>query len=65
MSGFIRAGYYYESEAQVISNVPADIASRKVSMVNASIGLSTLQGSNQDGLSIEGPFSLRVIRSFT
>ncbi len=39
MSGFVRAEYYYEDETQVISNVPADVASRKVSTVNASIGL--------------------------
>ena len=39
MSGFVRAEYYYESETQVISNVPEDVASRKVSTVNASIGL--------------------------
>jgi outer membrane receptor protein involved in Fe transport len=43
-SGFIRAEYYYESETQVISNVPADIASREVSIVNASIGLSWQNG---------------------
>jgi outer membrane receptor protein involved in Fe transport len=43
-SGFIRAEYYYESDTQVISNVPADIASRKVSMVNASIGLRWQNG---------------------
>jgi outer membrane receptor protein involved in Fe transport len=39
MSGFVRAEYYYEDETQVISNVPANVASRKVSTVNASIGL--------------------------
>jgi iron complex outermembrane receptor protein len=39
MSGFVRAEYYYESEVQVISNVPENVASRKVSMVNASAGL--------------------------
>jgi outer membrane receptor protein involved in Fe transport len=38
-SGFIRAEYYYESEVQVISNVPESIASREVSMINASAGL--------------------------
>ena len=38
-SGFVRAGYIYESDTQVISNVPKDIASREVSMVNASIGM--------------------------
>jgi iron complex outermembrane receptor protein len=40
MSGFVRAEYYYESDTQVISNVPKDVASREVSMVNASAGLS-------------------------
>ena len=40
MSGFVRAEYYYEDETQVISNVPADIASREVNLVNASAGLS-------------------------
>jgi iron complex outermembrane receptor protein len=39
MSGFVRAEYYYESEVQVISNVPESVASREVSMVNASAGL--------------------------
>ena len=39
MSGFVRAEYYYESEVQVISNVPESVASRKVSMVNASAGV--------------------------
>ena len=39
MTGFVRADYVYESEVQVIENVPADVASRKVSMVNASFGL--------------------------
>ena len=39
MSGFVRAEYYYESEVQVISNVPESVAARKVSMVNASAGL--------------------------
>lgn len=44
ISGFIRAEYYYESDTQVISNVPASIASREVSMVNASLGLSWQNG---------------------
>lgn len=39
MSGFVRAEYYYESEVQVISNVPESVASREVGMVNASAGL--------------------------
>ena len=39
MSGFVRAEYYYESDTQVISNVPESVASRQVSMINASAGL--------------------------
>lgn len=39
MMGFVRADYYYESEVQVISNVPESVASREVNMVNASLGL--------------------------
>ena len=38
-SGFVRAEYYYESDVQVISNVPDSVASREVSMINASAGL--------------------------
>ena len=44
ISGFVRAEYYYESDVQVISNVPADVASREVNTVNASIGLRWLNG---------------------
>jgi outer membrane receptor protein involved in Fe transport len=43
-TGFIRAEYYYESETQVIINVPEDVASREVNMVNASIGLRWANG---------------------
>jgi outer membrane receptor protein involved in Fe transport len=39
-SGFLRAEYYYESEVQVISNVPEDVASREVGTINASAGVS-------------------------
>ena len=39
MMGFVRADYYYESEVQVISNVPESVASREVNLVNASLGL--------------------------
>jgi outer membrane receptor protein involved in Fe transport len=38
-SGFVRAEYIYEDEVQIIENVPASVASREVSTVNASIGL--------------------------
>ena len=44
MSAFIRAEYYYESDVQVISNVPSDIASREVGTINASFGLRWLNG---------------------
>ncbi|MCH8250330.1 MAG: TonB-dependent receptor [Proteobacteria bacterium] len=38
--GFVRAEYIYEDEIQVIENVPASVASRKVSTLNASVGLA-------------------------
>jgi outer membrane receptor protein involved in Fe transport len=38
-SAFVRAEYYYESETQVISNVPESVAAREVSMINASAGM--------------------------
>ncbi len=37
---FIRGEYIYESNVQVVENVSAEIASRKVGVMNASIGLS-------------------------
>ncbi len=37
---FVRADYHYESNVQVIENVPAAIASREVSTMNASVGIS-------------------------
>ena len=37
---FIRGEYIYEDEVQVIENVPAEVASREVSMLNASFGLA-------------------------
>jgi outer membrane receptor protein involved in Fe transport len=43
-TGFIRAEYYYESDTQVIINVPEDVASREVNMVNASMGLRWANG---------------------
>ncbi len=36
--GFVRLEYVYDDEVQVIENVPADVASREVSTINASIG---------------------------
>ncbi len=44
ISAFVRAEYYYESDVQVISNVPEDIASREVGTINASFGLRWLNG---------------------
>ena len=43
-AGFVRVEYIYEDEVQVIENVPANIASREVSTVNASFGLSWENG---------------------
>jgi iron complex outermembrane receptor protein len=43
-TGFVRVEYYYEDETQVISNVPADVASRSVSTINASAGLQWENG---------------------
>jgi iron complex outermembrane receptor protein len=40
MGGFLRAEWIYESEVQVIENVPEDVASREVNVINASLGLS-------------------------
>lgn len=36
--GFVRLEYVYDDEVQVIENVPADVASREVSTLNASVG---------------------------
>lgn len=36
---FIRGEYVYEDEVQVVENVPTAIASREVSMINASFGI--------------------------
>lgn len=41
---FVRLEHVYEDEVQVVDNVPADIASREISMVNASMGLSFANG---------------------
>ncbi len=38
--GFLRADYQYENRVPVVENVSADIASRRVSTFNASIGLA-------------------------
>ena len=39
-AGFARVEYIFEDEVQVIENVPASVASREVSTLNASFGLS-------------------------
>jgi len=40
IDGFVRADYLYESDIAVVENVPAQIASREVGSLNASIGFS-------------------------
>jgi outer membrane receptor protein involved in Fe transport len=44
MTGYIRGDYVYESDVQIVDNVPQSVASREVSLLNASIGLSTDSG---------------------
>ena len=44
MTGFIRGEYVYDKKVQVIENVPADVASREVNTVNASLGLQWENG---------------------
>ena len=39
-AGFLRLEYIYEDEVQVVENVPASIASREVSTINASAGIN-------------------------
>ena len=41
---FVRGEYIYEDEVQVVENVPAEVASREVSMLNASIGIGFSNG---------------------
>jgi len=42
--GFVRAEYIYEDEVQVNENVPTSVASREVSTINASLGISWQNG---------------------
>ncbi len=42
--GFLRGEYIYEDKIPVIENVPPEIASRSVSMINASVGLEWSNG---------------------
>ena len=39
-AGYARVEYIYEDEVQVLENVPASIASREISTINASFGLA-------------------------
>jgi iron complex outermembrane receptor protein len=50
-SSFLRGEFVYEDEVQVVENVPADIASREVSLLNASWGL---QWNNGVGVTLWG-----------
>ncbi len=44
IEGFVRADYQYEDEIQVVDNIPADILSREVNMLNASVGFRMENG---------------------
>jgi outer membrane receptor protein involved in Fe transport len=44
MTGFVRADYTYDDKVRLIENVPEDVATRKVSLVNASFGLQWANG---------------------
>ena len=41
---YLRADYLYEDDVQVVDNIPKSIASREVSVFNASFGISTQGG---------------------
>ena len=43
-SAYLRLEYLHESDVQALDNVPADIASRKVDVLNASIGYEMENG---------------------
>lgn len=43
-TGFLRADYQYEDEVQVVDNVPEEVASREVNMLNASAGVALENG---------------------
>lgn len=43
-SAFVRAEHIYESEHQIVDNVPESVATRQVSMFNASAGYSFVSG---------------------
>lgn len=44
VDGYFRAEYLYESDVQIVDNVPASIASREVNVFNASLGLANNKG---------------------
>ena len=44
LQAFIRGEYIYEDEVPVIENVPPEVASREVSMLNASMGIGFSNG---------------------
>ncbi len=41
---FLRADYQYESDVQVVQNVPDDVLSREIGMLNASLGIQLDNG---------------------
>lgn len=44
MTGFLRGDYVYESSVQMLDNVPAELATRKENVLNASFGIETVGG---------------------
>jgi outer membrane receptor protein involved in Fe transport len=44
VQSFLRAEYVYDDKVQVVDNVPADVASREVNMLNASWGFTWSNG---------------------
>jgi outer membrane receptor protein involved in Fe transport len=44
VTGFLRAEYVYDNEVRVIENVPENVATREVNLVNASLGLQWANG---------------------
>jgi outer membrane receptor protein involved in Fe transport len=44
MTGFVRGEYVFDEKVRVIENVPEDVATREVNLVNASFGLQWNNG---------------------
>jgi len=44
MEAFVRGDFQYESEVQVVDNIPEDIAAREVELLNMSAGIRTENG---------------------